>query len=80
MSNLSQTLVRLVIQQVNLSKKEVELEENLATAQNLKDEAAIDEIGAEYDKLEENIIATAAAESNVIDYLLEESHIDFYQN
>jgi microcompartment protein CcmK/EutM len=80
MSNLSQMLVRLVIQQVVLFKKEDELSNSLETAQNLKDTVAIDSIGAEYDELADAVIEVSAAETIILDKMVQESAVDFYQN
>jgi len=80
MSNLSKILVRLVIQQGVLFQKEEELSEDLATAQNCKDTVAIDKIGAQFDELEEAVVEVAAAETIILDKMLEEEKFDFYQN
>mgnify|MGYP003474632481 FL=1 len=80
MSNLSKILVRLVIQQVVLFQKEEELSEDLATDQNCKDTVAIEKIGAQFDELEEAVVEVAAAETIILDKMLEEEKFDFYQN
>jgi hypothetical protein len=80
MSNLSQILVRLVIQQGVLFRKEDELSNNLETAQNCKDTVAIDIIGAEFDAVADAVVEVSAAETIILDKMVEEAQIDFFQN
>jgi nucleoside-triphosphatase THEP1 len=80
MSNLTKALVALIIQQRNLSEKEEKLSNDLEKAQNCKDTVAIDNIGAQYDELENELVEVVAAETIMLDKLVEESDVDFYQN